>query len=978
MAGAASGHRHRGLKRAALPGLALALTLASALACSGERAPESSADARLDPDPPATQAPVEAPPASGPGTLGVHGCRDLVVDEDPNPDAPRRARCLLTKARRVSLWLEGEQAGARYALTLDGAAVDAVVDQRPEGALFHLDLETTEGTVVLADANAPERGWTVELAALSSAYSDARKRAIQALHAPDTTTADALPEALGILAAADETVEAHERPLLACMASQLAYEAGDYAAVGEGPEAVKAAARSAGARPLRCLGAARSQAAYLHLYVEPDFNASEAQLAAAIAELDGPFVHMLAELDLRYFQGTLEFRLGHLDEALVALGRTGALAEALDAEKRVAAARVMEATTLARLGRFDEAQVLADALATRWRPELDQAEPPAHALDVLSDLAWVALLRREVDPGTPDPSPQLRALAKAYAARGDRRNASHMHLNLALAAIQGGELGTAERELEAIDPATLDAHYLIWRELLGAQAALGRGRSTLALEHLERAGAYAELTHDREHDWQLWALRAATLHARGDTEGAIAAYERANAIAGELALAIPGDAGRSLFVTSHARADARHLELLVETGDTRGAFCTAVGARARHLRAQWARARPRLPPERRREYQRLLSEHQALEASLAARSEDAWELSTSELEVLQRALASEGARAEALLAQATAILEEAAPRWTCDQLWPRDPRRGVMTMAPAAGSTGSTRSEASWRFFLATADAPVELVELRGALEPEALIAAAVERFAAKPEGAWSTLDSLDVIATHELVAVDIHGLLAARDGPGPRVVHYSLGLGREPTAKAPAAPALAGLDVAVIASAKDLAAAREEAKAVSARLTQLGAAVSPSWSPLDAEQPTLMHYSGHGYHEGLLGWGSYLVLDGQTVRAAQIVAGQRAPQIVVLGACSAGTPSPEAIDGGMNLASAFLLAGAQLVIAPTRPVDDAVARRLAAELYASDPLELSPTTLAARLAEVQRAEVEAGAPDDLRESRLNWRAWTP
>jgi len=57
-------------------------------------------------------------------------------------------------------------------------------------------------------------------------------------------------------------------------------------------------------------------------------------------------------------------------------------------------------------------------------------------------------------------------------------------------------------------------------------------------------------------------------------------------------------------------------------------------------------------------------------------------------------------------------------------------------------------------------------------------------------------------------------------------------------------------------------------------------------------------------------------------------------PRWVVLSACDAGRSSLEAPGEGIGLAQAFLLAGAQSVIAATRTVDDHTARNLLSELY--------------------------------------------
>jgi CHAT domain-containing protein len=65
-----------------------------------------------------------------------------------------------------------------------------------------------------------------------------------------------------------------------------------------------------------------------------------------------------------------------------------------------------------------------------------------------------------------------------------------------------------------------------------------------------------------------------------------------------------------------------------------------------------------------------------------------------------------------------------------------------------------------------------------------------------------------------------------------------------------------------------------------------------------------------------------------------------RAPSRVVLSACESARSGDDAPPEGLGLAQAFLTAGADLVIAPTRRVPDALAADLTRALYEqlSDP----------------------------------------
>jgi hypothetical protein len=505
----------------------------------------------------------------------------------------------------------------------------------------------------------------------------------------------------------------------------------------------------------------------------------------------------------------------------------------------------------------------------------------------------------------------------------------------------------------------------VWLELIASRAALGRGATNQARDHLARAEALAGLTEDLGLAWLVSTAQARLARREGDDAAALAAYEAAAELADRLALSVRGSEGRSMLVTAHSRADAEQLELLVELDRPAQALCVATGARARHLRSLWARLRPPLPPDQLREYQSLLAAHDRRRSEIDAALDEAWSLSKAKHAELERRLAVEGERADVLLERVTALLERDAPRWTCARVVPDDPSHALLTMM-------SDAERERWWFMLARGGetpAPT-IVELDADASPDALAARALAQLGPQ----LHELDTLVVIPVGEFVDVDVHRLLLA--GPGADVsVRYSLGLGDPPTDDAHTGTQRRA---AVVAGARDLAAVADEAARVTEALRGLGWSVSPRWSPTALPQPSLLHYAGHGHRAGLAGWRSHVEIpELGPVSAAQIVAAQRAPRLVVLGACSAGSSDPEIIDGGMNLAAAFVLAGAELVIAPSGPVDDEVARALAGELYA-DLAAPDPEALAAALHERQRAELEADTVEPAERSTLRWRAWVP
>ncbi|HLT38879.1 MAG TPA: CHAT domain-containing protein [Enhygromyxa sp.] len=391
-----------------------------------------------------------------------------------------------------------------------------------------------------------------------------------------------------------------------------------------------------------------------------------------------------------------------------------------------------------------------------------------------------------------------------------------------------------------------------------------------------------------------------------------------------------------------------------------------MAARARHLRGLWARLRPPLAPELEREYRDLLSQHQERKQAIAARLQDSWRLSTAELEAARGQLRAESDRADKLLIEATALLEQGAPTWSCERSLAGQPGEAVLVMAPSSDGR-------SWIAMFGLRDDSGELtietmrVDLaRGG--PDAAADAILDKFTAGFERARE----VRIIPVGAFMPVEFHRLWFARGQQRP-VITYSLGLGT----------ALDTNDAwertaAVVAGSSDLDAVAREAVAVGTRLQDLDWTVSSRWSLDELVQPSLLHYAGHGAGGSGLGWDSAIELpEIGRVSAARIVAGQRSPRLVVLGACSAARVSSEAIDGGMNLAAAFLLAGAQLVIAPTRDVDDDAAYQLGVSLY-RDLGDANPEELSRALSRVQREQLVGIAAPTGTKTFSAWRAWTP
>jgi hypothetical protein len=863
--------------------------------------------------------------------VAVHGC-EMIVE-------PGVRRCLLKKPSTVSLWVPGTDA---YELRRDGVAIAARALQDPEGTLLRVEITELRGTLELVREGRTR--WSLELAQTSAEYYALIQRALVRANEGE------LEDAALLLDAGVAVLDAHEAALTRCLATKLAY----------GSERMPAILEELQTSPaIGCRGRAHLLAVHGQLYESPDLNAAQANLALArtVAPVD-----FLIHVNLLFHQGDLDLMVGRIDEALTNFDRAIRLAALVDEHDLLRSAQVMKTIALARLGRFAEAEQLVALLETALAQGDEHDEV---VLGIRYNLAWTALLRRETDLGAAaDPTPTLERLATIYSEQDDATHGARTQLHLALAAIQNGDVARAQASLARVDRSQLASFELVWLELVASRTALRAGDRTRAGDQLARAQAFAQLTEDRELDWLVWTAKASLARLDGHDELALAAHEQAARLADQLALAVPGSAGRSMLVTSHGRADAEHVELLLALERPEAALCVAAGSRARHLRTLWARLRPPLSAAEQHEYQDLLSRHEARRKSIDAQLEQAWTLSTTELERLHSRLRSEGEQVDELLDRATALLEREAPRWSCTRILPSTPERALLTMIADA-------DRRRWWFMLARGGREPQIVELDVDGSTESLVRRALLAL----EPTLAGVERLDVIPVGEVVGVDLQRLLFERPSLRTLTLRHSLGLGAVGSQGVRRTPERRA---AVVAGATDLDAVSREAERVTEVLREQGWQVESSWSPTATEQPTLLHYSGHGHHAGLAGWRSFIEVPGfGPLTAAGLVAMARAPELVVLGACSAGSSDTEIIDGGMNLAAAFLLAGAELVVAPSGPVDDETALALASELYrqfdAPDRDALVRALIEQQRAHVDEVKVEAGP-----RSMLRWRAWVP
>ena len=643
-----------------------------------------------------------------------------------------------------------------------------------------------------------------------------------------------------------------------------------------------------------------------------------------------------------FFQfGTLAQVGGNQRDAVALLGEAERRAVALGDAERVEAAVVERANAYAASGRHDEALALAAGLVASG--EAGSCARAGH----LAALSWHAAAALEAgrspealqDPlaaaGLAGPEGLLQAAeaALASAPEGCRYaetepwnllvNGAVLDLALddpAAARARLAEAGrtVGERSLEDQD----------WHGLLSGRAALRAGAPAEALAAHE--AVLARHTEVRTlRSWLARLGRAEALAALRREEAALTEYERAWTELTDLARAVGLQEGRGEVLAELARAALAHAELLLARGEAAEALALLRRARRQHL---YSLQQPELQAA-------LGTDGLAAWGQLRERAE----ARAAGRQALRRAPGAELARAEARLRELSAELDArldaaASAVHTGPEAPLRPPAPGELMVLLAPLSTG-------WVALLATeagvASVPLGALELSAA--PEVLGPALLG-----PLEPW--LAEAEVVTLLPLGAVrglDLGALpTPAGERLGSRVpVRTSLDLGAAP-------PAAARLGrVAVVADPSgNLPSARTEGAAVArahADRTEvrqlLGRQAERRALVAELSQVDLLHFAGHASFRDD-GWDAALLLArGEELSTADILVAEAVPPVVIMAACESSRSREAAIER-LGLAQAFLVAGAQHVVAVDAPVPDALALAFSEGLHGAlaawEPLE--------------------------------------
>lgn len=628
------------------------------------------------------------------------------------------------------------------------------------------------------------------------------------------------------------------------------------------------------------------QAASISLYFA-DFNAN-AKAAERWLPLEQPCRKRAPRwgIEFDFFVGALALNRGDYETAAFRFARARKQGLRLGLQQG-AEASLMYVTLLCRMARWTEATRELESL------EHQTLDPCTRAL---SD-SWIGYLRlrarrRDHDLGDPRPA-LLRALQlhKPGAACERVSLRDYDVLKLGLAAALRGDLQETRQRLAALDPDQLTGKFPPQYEELRAHAALLAGDRMAAGEAATAMARSLARSPDANSQGEVWwrvvMLEAAVAEAAGDSVAAIEAYRRAEAVLDGFREDVESGAARDRWLTGFRKSALRLVEHLVESGQLEDAACAARTARVRAL-------------------------------------------------VLQDTVASE-------------LVGQHDAREQCERPWSRRPGELVMFFVP--------RLDGTWRVF-----------EILDNVVRSTRVVSALPTTAEDDGGWWDpwsdalrTVDMVRVLASEAAFAVPFHALdwegtpLASR-----RAVVYGLdlpALGHSPTRARSAQVAFADAD-----PLRTLDRYEPDVARVARTLSQQGWDVRYETAETDRQRlvqvlpsVSLLHYYGHGQRNPLVsgagplppqdvGTTALLLVDGTQLDVDDVLDLPAVPRWVVLLGCEVGFPDVQGWSGGLNLAHAFLLAGATQVIASTEPLDAAAAAALGPQLYA--PSEASGTAM--------------------------------
>ena len=562
--------------------------------------------------------------------------------------------------------------------------------------------------------------------------------------------------------------------------------------------------------------------------------------------------------------------------------------------------------TLLRMGRVDEALASLKTWAERDGDGCELTE-------ALNNYAWALIYSFET--GLEERAKVAEAvplLHRALEAAEQGPCAPHydgdefmgiVHVNLALAAMIGGDPGLAQEHLDRSrerGPPANDA----WLAEVQGRVFLAEGNVDGALDLYRSLEGAEEL----ETRWMAKRGVGRALEARGEVDAALSAYSAAQDLFVRQSLLVPAHLGRAAFLSQRRELAERMAELRLAQGDVRGAFDALRTFEAQYLYGlyqmnRWLDQAPIVPG-----WQSAVEDFEAARRSLERlpRPED---VPLDQVDLIVGKREGQEAKMRRAVDKTSAMvgMELSTAR--------RRPEPGEVLL-------GRYKLGAGWVVF---------------AESPRAV---QVQRFGAPPSDEEVLTRVADLVQPAQRITV-----LSESTSPWPAhrgvfkgaplmahaPVRYGLDLADRPTV-----PADRPSEVSVVVDPSlNLKGAKVEAKEMADRFAEVefsilvGEAATRAATLEGLQSEGLFHYSGHG--EARTDWDSGLMLADGPLSITDILMLRQEPQVVVLNACETGRQ----VDGAsISVGQAFTAAGTPWVVATDEPVADEEAVEFSRRLY--------------------------------------------
>ncbi|MEQ9503515.1 MAG: CHAT domain-containing protein [Deltaproteobacteria bacterium] len=625
-----------------------------------------------------------------------------------------------------------------------------------------------------------------------------------------------------------------------------------------------------------------------------------------------------------YHRALVEIDTGNVREVLKQLRKVTTWAARVGDNEMLADARTMRIATFLDLGRRSDARPLVDDMIRDLPtgPECRRAESLVNVAEFLEPYCE-----------EPDVCPQ----ALAFIDEGIRllESACQRPDNLAYGLTQ-----RARVFLRCGRPRNASA------SLARAKSVLRRAAPWIDLERIEMEARIAEADGRREDalsayttlsrrgevglshglEWTGVLGSARVLEAMGRVDRALSLYERADALVDLHQLNVPLQDGRGKFIRAYGEGTRARIGLLLDLGRVESALTAARHTRARLLDGLiWRTALESADAEQRSAWERARaryrSESNALDEALA----ESWG-DTRLAQVLREKRVRQARKViAATFEEALAITRANAP--TSPQRSQHFPAGELQLFFAESdrGLVGFSVLDQSYSWFSVEPKPDTTAVQAWGGRIVEHLTEQ-IRRSRGLRVMAYGDIHAIDFHA----VPFDGSPLIAAV----PVVYGVDIGNGG---AGPPVQRALVVGD-----PANDLPGARDEARVVASALRSQGweavlligdeATRTRVIAELD-RGVSILHFAGHASATGADSWGGELRMTEGTLTVGDILSLKHTPSVVVLSSCNAAAMTHDA-PTGLSLANAFVSAGADLVLAATRDIDDVDGRALMVRTY--------------------------------------------